>query len=134
MAETNLTLKIKNIGEAPGTVGWLQKNAKAVTLGVTKSGKRCAYLEFYDETKTQWIVKHDPYNISDRAPEFDSLQIVLRHGDCGCDGLSFPVTDACWESISALAEKVRAIMDEVAENETRATFILTPEVACDQQL
>ena len=120
------TITIVNKGIARGTVGWLLVNLTQVTIGVTKRGDRAAWMHIGEELVC--IVIHDAYDVADRFPECDRLDLVERHGN-RIGGISLPwcVTDACWESIEVLAEEIRTMMNEDAASETPVRFTLTPK-------
>jgi hypothetical protein len=115
-----MNIKIKHIGNAKGTIGWLAASIDYVQIGESKGGKRGAWLILKDQTQI-CLVLHNPYDAAPEHGECDRLEILKRNNDPFI-GLDICVTDACWESIETLAEAVRDEMRRIESEEKPIKF------------
>jgi len=112
-----MDIKIERKGKAKGTVGWLAENADRVVMA-----NRRAVLLMKDGPVIP-LVEHDPYGVADRHPECDRYELVERvNFGPSRNCLDYVVTEACWETITQLAEQVRADMIASEDQEVAIEF------------
>ena len=113
-----MDIKIERKGKAKGTVGWLAENAGHVVVA-----ERRAILLLKGNGSYIPLVEHDPYGCADRHPECDRYELVERvNFGPSRNCLDYVVTEACWETITQLAEQVRADMIASEDQEEAIEF------------
>ena len=117
-----ILINMRKIGKAKGTVGWLAAQAESVEFTESKLGKRGAWLNLKSGEQICLVVA-DPYGIGYQCENSDRLDTIKRYDYVF--GLPFAVTDACWDSIHALANMARNLMRESDKHEKPIRFRLT---------
>jgi hypothetical protein len=122
----DIQVKIKNVGESIGSVGWLRKNIKSVTLSKSSSGKPGAWVDIEGIENPVCLAILDPYGIAREFPQHDGIGILDRYPNVA-GAICFPVlcTDACWASIQSLAEQCRDLIESEIGKEKPIEFVVT---------
>lgn len=121
-----INIKIGNIGEATGTIGWLARQEIEMVVGETKSGFRAYWLKIAGKSELGGLEGGklpDPY--CDIVPESGVHGVRLvrcRWQDDLAFGVSF--TEAAWEMVTdideACFEKFKVIIEKLNESEEKA--------------
>ena len=113
-----ITLKITNSGNLPGTVGWLAKQAHEIHLAPSKGGGRGAWLK-NEKGEQVACLAYTEYGDVIRT----SRGLSSYPGEASA---TTAWTDAAW---AALVEIQGIAADKLAEDESRATVSLAVAVA-----
>jgi hypothetical protein len=119
----NITIEIKKISHAPGTIGWLAENATQIKIGSTKDNERGAWLKDKDG-KTITILALD-------SREAGSLCRVTREMHEWTLSADMRFTDAAWQMIQQFSALAVEQMQEPAEmaDAYQVSLIATQEAA-----
>jgi len=104
-----MEIKIKKCGYKVGTVGWLATGIAdgsiRINEGTTKTGGKHGLWLKYGTDKSMVLAIFNPYDLSltDYA-DAHRYEVAPREGDIWCLGDEIGCTDACWETITEIAQ------------------------------
>ena len=128
--KTTITITQKNMGDTPGSVGWLANSTKSVKFGEARSGKRAAFLTIGDTTE----------NVLTKGFEWCPYMGFLH-----CDGIgrntikcgnslqdvepTFGVnwTDSAWSAFDEMLDLIEEKFREWLQDEQKITFKIVSE-------
>jgi len=107
--KTTIEININNIGKNEGTIGWLLEQPIKITIGTTKSGKTCAWLNIGEKSENVACYGH---NLSDCQPwatpgKISDTEIdrINPHSYEAAFGIVF--TDTAWSKVENLIDLAR---------------------------
>lgn len=130
-----MEIRVKKIGYKVGTVGWLAAGIADGSIkikeAISKSKKHALYLESGDQSSC--IAIYNPYDLANAeladSEEYKAMDMDWNGCDPGTCRCTFPLTEACKETIHEIAEAWCAVKNSEREQDKKVKITIKFEEA-----
>lgn len=110
-------IRIDNKGFEIGCVGWLLKEADHIKVALTKDQAGLGAWLKNESDETIVMLACQNYNFRLGYTDPDGSIYTCDRNDLYSFGLSFEISDACWEKIEELSDIAKGIIEDTIAND-----------------